>query len=611
MKKGRKSVRAAVNMELLHRRGMEDLGHLIETLLEAEATSACFDDVVHRGCPYKHFGSLVGLLGSLTSDCLATCRQRAWVCLGYLLQMQAKRMKVPQTDEIWCLCEELNSPHTETSAETCTEITKAVCRCIPAAQAVDFLTAVLGSLLHVMPPCARAVWKWVFVFLVECRKEIVQEVPKILDTLYSYMQQSTHRPFLLHAVFLLTRFHQEPVISSLLQKSLFMDSDTVELWRSLGRSILGIRILRCLAEKLNRAGNDRPGTGSSTCERHDRQTALETLTITCAISEVVLALRSTEELRQLLPHLLPSLLRWASEMLGEERLLLLMSSWGELFLECQMHVEKPCRVFLSALELVLGKCMAQKWMQLLVNWAVWARLEDPLAHPEGVCLLSRVLLHAGLVSPCLVKNLLPWLDSCSVKLRVTATAFFSSRLRRLLEDLERQQSALEMENRLLKKEGSPEERRARLNGAADKEAIVLAAMRKQLAELRVLIARYSYDAFNGPNERPELELPLVAGRYMYIFGDVGEDGCCFVAPAITLSLCWPTPLPHTGSHGPAARAQHAWDRNSVGEIIGGSVLDIARVLPTALGWEGRAQHRTVLRHLGNLTGEGREALDYA
>ncbi|XP_040977781.1 maestro heat-like repeat-containing protein family member 2B [Aquila chrysaetos chrysaetos] len=48
MKKGRKSVRAAVNMELLHRRGMEDLGHLIETLLEAEATSACFDDMVHE-----------------------------------------------------------------------------------------------------------------------------------------------------------------------------------------------------------------------------------------------------------------------------------------------------------------------------------------------------------------------------------------------------------------------------------------------------------------------------------------------------------------------------------------------------------------------------------
>ncbi|XP_074878248.1 maestro heat-like repeat-containing protein family member 2B isoform X2 [Buteo buteo] len=374
---------------------------------------------LQRGCPYKQFGSLVGLLGSLTSDCLDTCHQRAWVCLGYLLQMQAKSMKVPQADEIRCLCEELNSPDTETFAETCTQITKAVCRCIPAAQAVDFLTAILDSLLHVMPPRARAVRKWVFIFLVECREEIVQEVPKILNTLYSYMQQSTHRPFLLRAVFLLTRFHQEPVISSLLQKSLLMDSDTVELWRSLGRSILGIQILRCLVEKLNRAGNDRLGTDSSPCEQHSCQTALETLTITRAISEVVFALRSTEELRRLLPHLLPSLLRWASEMLGGERQLLLMTSWK------QLHVEKPCRIFLSAIKLVLGKCMAQKWTQLLEIWGVWARLEVPVAHPEGVRLLTSVLLNAGVVSPCLVKNLLPWLNSCSVQLRMTATAFFA------------------------------------------------------------------------------------------------------------------------------------------------------------------------------------------
>ncbi|KAM6106976.1 maestro heat-like repeat-containing protein family member 2B [Phoenicopterus ruber ruber] len=412
MNKGRKTARAAVNMQLLHRRGIEDLGQLIETLLEAEATSACFDDVVHvlkgwltsakewkreralqvcahvlgackerfelmRGRPCKQFGSLVGLLGTLTSDCLVTSRQRAWVCLGYLLQMQAKTMKgLPQADEIRCLCEELNSPDPKTLGETCTKIAK---------------------------------------------------VPKILNTLYTYMQQSTHRPFLLRAVFLLTRFHQEPMISSLLQKGLPMDSYTVDLWRSLGRSILGIQTLRCLAEKLNRAGNNHLGTDSPAWERHNRQTALETLTITRAISEVVLALRSTEELRQLLPHLLPSLLRWASETLGEERLLSPMSSWRQLFLEGQVLEEKPCRFFLSAIEMVLGKCMAQKWMQLLMNWAVWARLEDPLAHPEGVCLLSSILLRTGLVSPGLVKNLLPWLDSCSVKLRVTAMAFFAER----------------------------------------------------------------------------------------------------------------------------------------------------------------------------------------
>ncbi|XP_059691036.1 maestro heat-like repeat-containing protein family member 2B [Gavia stellata] len=459
MKKGRKTVRAAVNMQLLHRRCVEDLGHLLETFLEAEVTSACFDDVVHvlkgwltsakewereralqvcthvlgackerfelmRGRPCKRFGSLVGLLATLTSDCLATSRQRAWVCLGYLLQMQARTMEVvPQADEIRCLGEELNSPDT---VQTCAKIAKAVCKCIPPAQATDFLTAVLPSLLHVTPTCVKPLWKWVFIFLVECRKEIVQEVPKILKTLCTYMRQSTHRPFLLWAVFLLAHFHQEPVISSLLRKGLPMDSDVVELWRSLGRSTIGIQVLRCLVEKLNRARNNCLGTNSSACEWHNHETALETLMITRAISEVVLALRSTEELRQLLPHLLPSLLRWASETLGEERLLSPLGEGGrQLFLKGQVLEEKPCRVFLMALELVLGKCMAEKWMRLLMNRAAWALLEDPLTHSDGVRLLTSVLVHAGLLSPCLKQTLFPWLDSCSVKLRVTATAFFA------------------------------------------------------------------------------------------------------------------------------------------------------------------------------------------
>ncbi|XP_064308338.1 maestro heat-like repeat-containing protein family member 2B [Phalacrocorax carbo] len=100
------------------------------------------------------------------------------------------------------------------------EMTQAVCKCIPPAQATGFLTAILDSLLHITPTCARAVWEWLFVFLVECRTEILQQVPKILNTLYIYMQQSTHRPFSLHAVFLLTNFHWEPMISSLLQKGL-------------------------------------------------------------------------------------------------------------------------------------------------------------------------------------------------------------------------------------------------------------------------------------------------------------------------------------------------------------------------------------------------------
>lgn len=34
----------------------------------------------------------------------------------------------------------------------------------------------------------------------------------------------------------------------------------------------------------------------------------------------------------------------------------------------------------------------------------------------------------------------------------------------------------------------------------------------------------SYNPFEGPNENPEAELPLTAGEYIYIYGNMDEDG---------------------------------------------------------------------------------------
>lgn len=43
-------------------------------------------------------------------------------------------------------------------------------------------------------------------------------------------------------------------------------------------------------------------------------------------------------------------------------------------------------------------------------------------------------------------------------------------------------------------------------------------------KLKIFLVRYSYNPFEGPNEHPENELPLTAGDYVYIFGDMDEDG---------------------------------------------------------------------------------------
>ena len=40
----------------------------------------------------------------------------------------------------------------------------------------------------------------------------------------------------------------------------------------------------------------------------------------------------------------------------------------------------------------------------------------------------------------------------------------------------------------------------------------------------ICVFRCSYNPYDGPNEHPEAELPLVAGKYLYIYGTMDEDG---------------------------------------------------------------------------------------
>lgn len=34
----------------------------------------------------------------------------------------------------------------------------------------------------------------------------------------------------------------------------------------------------------------------------------------------------------------------------------------------------------------------------------------------------------------------------------------------------------------------------------------------------------SYNPYDGPNDNPDLELPLTAGEYIYVYGDMDDDG---------------------------------------------------------------------------------------
>uniref|UniRef100_A0A8D2JCL6 Peripheral-type benzodiazepine receptor-associated protein 1 n=1 Tax=Varanus komodoensis TaxID=61221 RepID=A0A8D2JCL6_VARKO len=98
----------------------------------------------------------------------------------------------------------------------------------------------------------------------------------------------------------------------------------------------------------------------------------------------------------------------------------------------------------------------------------------------------------------------------------------------LSQELERLQikksGILESENSSKCCLNSEEEKPDEVALETDKVSINLQLENQVSSKLHVFLARYSYDPFAGPNKNPEVELPLTAGEYVYIYGGMDEDG---------------------------------------------------------------------------------------
>ncbi|KAM5238819.1 RIMS-binding protein 2 [Ctenodactylus gundi] len=66
--------------------------------------------------------------------------------------------------------------------------------------------------------------------------------------------------------------------------------------------------------------------------------------------------------------------------------------------------------------------------------------------------------------------------------------------------------------------------RCRSESNMDNERNSNTSKQRYSGKVHLCVARYSYNPFDGPNENPEAELPLTAGKYLYIYGDMDEDG---------------------------------------------------------------------------------------
>ncbi|XP_075772887.1 maestro heat-like repeat-containing protein family member 2B [Pelodiscus sinensis] len=390
-------------------------------------------DVSTRNLPQETFhqiGSLIGLLAPYTCDSVTTSRQRVVDCINCLLNIQGQCTNLGSAEEeLSCLREALTTPDPEALFQASSKMAKVVSKYFPSEQATDFIEAILDRMLSASPSCATAAGLWMKIILKECGGAMLDEVPAILSRIYIHMptiKQGSLRQFLVEAVSILGHHHLEAVIFSLLLKRLPMDSDTTELWRSLGTDpLLAPQVLKVLIERI-KTPTSQEGSTTSETETDLHLAAAEPLTATCAIFEVVSALQLSKTVQELFPELFTVLLQQISQTLGQKMPLPRMSSRRRLFRKGQQLCEgNPCRLSIEALEAVLLKATNEKLIRTLWKQKTWMLLENPQTHHEGVCLLVRVLQRSGLITVEIIQSLLPWVNSPSENQRVTSTAFFA------------------------------------------------------------------------------------------------------------------------------------------------------------------------------------------
>ncbi|XP_071884798.1 maestro heat-like repeat-containing protein family member 2B [Anas platyrhynchos] len=389
----------------------------------------CRDGVAFqtRGA-YLPFGALAGLLGPLTCEPTSSSRQLAAACLSSLLHIQAKATnRLLQTDDPASLCEGLSArSDASQQLQTSIQIAEMVCKNVPKEQAADFMNAIQEPFRRARGSRVRAAGSWMLTFLETWGKDIGPDVRGILSTLHSCtesMLEPSFMYFVHHAVLILARHHERLTMNVILEQFVPMDRNTLELWRTLGRDSIGLSVLKRLARKLRRVGDDSSQPSSSSGRLHAQQPSAESLTVTRAISEMV-SVQSKEGVQSLLPSLLPGLLLQLSKALGEEMLFAPLSPWRG-HAEDQRQEGNVCRPFCETLLSVLTKCAEKSWLTPFWRQKMSALLESPRTYAEGMCLLTSVLLRAQLISRELIEIFSQWLCYPSANLQLTAMAFFA------------------------------------------------------------------------------------------------------------------------------------------------------------------------------------------
>nr|XP_008119031.1 PREDICTED: maestro heat-like repeat-containing protein family member 2B isoform X1 [Anolis carolinensis] len=460
---------------------------------------AAFQENVHlpEGENFPQFGSLVAFLAPYTCDRSIQCRQWAAQCITCLMYIQAKsKVTYAEEEEMFSAYAELQGDVSSDLFNASTRMAKVISVYFPSDQALDFIEAILEDLVSGNQMCAMAAGHWLLTILQDCGDGMEAQISAILDVFYSRLptiKQDDLRGVLVDAVSVVAHFHLDTVFNSLLCRRLPMDSETGELWRSLGQDpVLALLILHKLAVCITQPSNFQAASHSGS-EESEEVAEEEPLKATCAIYEVLSVLEDEDVLQELFTDLLYALLWQVSKTLGQR--MPFCGGRRRLFRrEQQVSEGNPCRLSVASLKALILKVTSDPSLAEIGEVNVWALLRDPETHQKGVCVLTSRLFQNGLLTPKAIQNVLPWMNSESEKLRLTGIAFFTEVIQDpMLREREQLRSIL---TTLLQRAGDqhPGIRRMALKGLGNIVLVAPDKVKKQKKTIVAILLGALYDA---------------------------------------------------------------------------------------------------------------------
>ncbi|KAF5919344.1 hypothetical protein HPG69_010744, partial [Diceros bicornis minor] len=425
-------------------KGLQDMVHLLEKWILSEKEwerEKAMNLHLHLMQTYVHsigvciplklgqFGTLVGLIAPCICDSHRRTRMASMDVLSSLLDLHAS-----QTCHSWgaskewelAKCkEELEGLHEEKISSVSSRIAKVACVQFNCDEVVSLIQKLCENLGAMDLQHDRASVTWIGTFLQMRVKELEDKVAEILGAILVHLPVVDHlevRRLLIEGILLLAHYHQETVLTSLLRQPLPMESHLTEVWLAVAENMPFARtMLHGLMGRLQSRFTPRANATS----KADiwRLAAVDPLMTLCTIHLLIEKMHKDDELPDIFPDLIYTLLLQLSSSQGPEAVSPVLKTWRLVHTGTLPEEINLQRITIKSMQLLFKRLNNEWLVHALEEQGVWALLESSSTFLQGVGLLARLCMrNVEGYRQRLSELVLRGMDSEVLSCRVSSTA---------------------------------------------------------------------------------------------------------------------------------------------------------------------------------------------